>query len=74
MEISFFFLGLYQQITIKLIKMKIKNFIFVAVSLVFLATSCTPQAIDEHTTEDNIKGQTETTTIEKKDIKIPSNG
>mgnify|MGYP001378595408 CR=1 FL=1 len=54
--------------------MKIKNFIFVAVSLVFLATSCTPQAIDEHTTEDNIKGQTETTTIEKKDIKIPSNG
>ncbi|PZW42387.1 MULTISPECIES: hypothetical protein [Mesonia] len=48
--------------------MNTKNFIFAIATLGFLATSCSPQAIDEHTTQDNIKS------IEKKDVKIPTNG
>ncbi len=51
--------------------MKVKNAIFAIAALGFLVTSCTPQSIDEHTTQDNIKA---TTDIEKKDIKIPTNG
>ena len=48
--------------------MKLKNAIFAIAALGFLVTSCSPQSIDEHTTQDNIQN------IEKKDIKIPTNG
>ncbi len=52
--------------------MKLKNAIFAIAALGFLVTSCSPQSIDEHTTQDNIQG-TETN-IDKGDIIIPPNG
>ncbi|MDR6301031.1 hypothetical protein [Mesonia maritima] len=58
--------------------MKLKNFIFVIAIAGFLATSCSPQSIDEHTTKENIQGdgafQPGSTNIDKGDIIIPSNG
>mgnify|MGYP001052504803 CR=1 FL=1 len=52
--------------------MKLKNAIFAITALGFLVTSCTPQSIDEHTTQDNI--QNNGYIIDKGDIKIPTNG
>ena len=58
--------------------MNLKNFIFVIAIAGFLVTSCSPQSIDEHTTQENIQGDGEiepgTTNIDKGDIIIPSNG
>ncbi|WP_283640221.1 hypothetical protein [Mesonia mobilis] len=55
--------------------MKLKNAIFAIAALGFLVTSCSPQSIDEHTTQDNIQGTAEgETNIDKGDIKIPTNG
>jgi hypothetical protein len=49
--------------------MKIKNAIFAIAAFGFLlTTSCSPQSIDEHTTQDNIQN------IDKTRIKIPTNG
>lgn len=48
--------------------MKVKNVIFAIATLGFLVTSCSPQSIDEHTTQDNIKA------IDKGDIVVPSHG
>ncbi|SHI75128.1 hypothetical protein SAMN04488096_104102 [Mesonia phycicola] len=52
--------------------MKLKNAIFAIATLGFLVTSCTPQSIDEHTTQDNI--QNDDFIIDKGKIKIPTNG
>ena len=51
--------------------MKVKNAIFAIAALGFLVTSCSPQAIDEHTTQDNIKSETN---IDKGEIVVPTNG
>ncbi len=48
--------------------MKLKNAIFAIAALGFLVTSCSPQSIDEHTTQDNIQN------IDKSKIIVPSNG
>ncbi len=57
--------------------MNLKNFTFVIAIAGLLLTSCSPQSIDEHTTEDNIQdGETTNTTtfIDKGEIIVPTNG
>lgn len=51
--------------------MRLKNFIFVIAILGSLASSCTPQNLDEDTQKNDIKA---TTQVDKTKIVIPPNG
>lgn len=51
--------------------MKFQTVIFAVLTLGFLVTSCSPQSIDDQTTQDNIKAQTE---MDKTKIIVPRNG